>query len=45
MGFMVFKLTGLGSGLNAKIDFEKYVPGPEILSKTCQKSGRQTKPA
>ena len=24
---------------------EKYAPGPEILSKTSQKSGRQTKPA
>ena len=32
-------------GFNAKIGFEKYAPGPEILSKMCQKSGRQTKPA
>ena len=32
-------------GFNAKIGFEKYAPIPEILSKTSQKSGRQTKPA
>ena len=28
-----------------KISFEKYAPGPEILSKMSQKSGRHTKPA
>ena len=32
-------------GFNAAIGFEKYAPGPEISSKTCQKAGFQTKPA
>ena len=49
----IFQLWGLWyskrpawtHGFNAKIGFEKYAPGPEILSKTSQKSGRQTKPA
>ena len=32
-------------GFNAKIGFEKYAPGPEILTKMCQNLGCQTKPA
>ena len=34
-----------GTQNDAKIGLEKYALGPEILSKMCQKSGRQTKPA
>ena len=33
------------NGFNAKIGFEKYGPGPEILIRMCQNLGRQTKPA
>ena len=45
IGFMVLKTICLSSCFNAKIGFEKYALGPEILSNTCQKSSCQTKPA
>ena len=46
MGFMIFNSTVAQThGFNAKIGFEKYAPRPKILSKKCQKSAFQTKPA
>ena len=36
--FMVLKTTGLSSGFQRKIGFEKYALGPKILTKMYQKS-------
>ena len=45
IGFMVLKRPAWAHGFNAKISFEKYALGPEILTKMCPNSGGQTKPS
>ena len=45
IGFMLLKLTGLSSRFPHKNRFWKISLSPDILSKTSQKSGHQTKPA